>query len=315
MRPLVACATVLIFGAIPAAAQTPAPSAQAAASVAELEHDLARAESDEHNLGADLDDARVRLETTRRRILARGRAYYKLVRAGLLPAGGGFDALVDHAARVERARLSLDRDIAAEAGQVKHIAEVEEKLVRVRADKVPLALQREALTRARHVLQEADERRAAFARAFETSVRPEAVAVYGTDMGPAQDPASGFRSLRGRLPFPIAGRAEVERVHDKGGQAFEFLAPIGTAVRSVATGRVAFTDRQDEYGLTVIVDHGERYYSLYASLGSADVRVGDSVPSGARIGTVGNADGRRPRLYFEIRHNAAIVDPGPWLGL
>ena len=36
--------------------------------------------------------------------LARGAAFYRLTRAGLLPVGGGFDALVTHAMHVERAR-------------------------------------------------------------------------------------------------------------------------------------------------------------------------------------------------------------------
>jgi murein hydrolase activator len=252
---------------------------------------------------------------TRRRIIARGRVYYRLVRAGLLPAGGGFDALVDHAAHVERTRRSLERDVAAEGVLVKRIGELTTRLARVRADRGPLALQREALVRARQALQEADERRAAFSRAFESSVRPDAVAVYGTDMGPAPDPLAGFRALRGRLPFPIAGRAEVNRMNHGGGPGVELAAPSGTVVRSVAAGRVAFADRQDEYGLTVIIDHGDHYFSLYGSLGSSDVHAGDSLTSGARVGTVGSVDGAPPRLYFEIRHNAATLDPGPWLGL
>ena len=65
----------------------------------------------------------------------------------------------------------------------------------------------------------------------------------------------------------------------------------------------------------MLIDHGEHYYSLYGSLGSSDVHPGDAVGSGARIGTVGSVDGSTPRLYFELRHNAATLDPGPWLGL
>jgi murein hydrolase activator len=216
---------------------------------------------------------------------------------------------------VERVRRSLERDVAAETALVKRIGDLETRLARVRTERAPLAVQREALQRARQALQEVDERRAAFARAFETSVRPDAVAIYGTDLGPAPDAQAGFRSLRGRLPFPVAGRAEVNRVNRGGGAAVELVAPMGMAVRSVAAGRVAFADRQDGYGLIVIVDHGDHYFSLYGSLGSSDVHAGDSVPSGARLGIVGSIDGSAPRLYFELRHNATTLDPGPWLGL
>jgi septal ring factor EnvC (AmiA/AmiB activator) len=302
---------LLALGAVPASADMPATPPAAA----DFEHELARVDAEQARLSAELDDAKPKLDVTRRRIVARGRAYYRLTRAGLLPAGGGFDAIVDHAARVERTRLALERDMTVEAALVKRVNEIDQRLGVLRAEKAPLQLQRDALVRARQALQEADERRAAFARAFESSVRPDAVAVYGTDMGPAADPSGGFRALRGRLPFPVAGRAEVERVNRNGGPAVELLAPLGTPVRTVAAGRVAFADRQDAYGLTVIVDHGDHYYSLYASLATADVHAGDTVPSGGRVGTVGNADGLRSRLYFELRHNAATLDPSPWLGL
>ena len=122
---------------------------------------------------------------------------------------------------------------------MKRIGELETRIVRVRADRAPLAVQREALQRARQALQEADERRAAFARAFETSVRPDAVAVYGTDMGPAPDPQIGFRSLKGRLPFPIAGRAEVNRVNRGGGPAVELTAASTATTTSPCTGASA----------------------------------------------------------------------------
>ena len=42
----------------------------------------------------------------------RGRAMYRLVRVGLLPAGGGFGSLIDHAIKMERARRALEQDMA-----------------------------------------------------------------------------------------------------------------------------------------------------------------------------------------------------------
>ena len=71
------------------------------------------------------------------------------------------------------------------------------------------------------------------------------------------DRRSGFRSLMGRLPFPIAGRAEVRKVSRRGagGPGVELTALDGAPVRSVAAGRVAFADTYADYGLTVIVDH------------------------------------------------------------
>jgi septal ring factor EnvC (AmiA/AmiB activator) len=95
------------------------------------------------------------------------------------------------------------------------------------------------------------------------------------------------------------------------------VALPGATARSVAAGRVAFADVYDDYGLTVILDHGDSYYSVYGGLGRVDVRVGESAPENARLGTLGSGnDGKLPAvLYFEIRRRADTIDPGPWLGL
>lgn len=295
-------------------ATAPAP---APAGGSELERLLAKLDAEEKALQAELDAGTTELGLVRQRVVARGRAYYKLVRAGLLPAGGGFESLVDHAAKVERTRLALERDLAAEKRLVQRGVEIGERLTRLRAEREPLALQREAMLRARHALEQADERRAAFARAFETSERPGHVAIYGADLGPSDvDARAGFRASKGRLLLPITGRAEVRRVTRPGGvRGVELAAPAGTPVRSVAAGRVAFADQYDDYGLTVLLDHGDHYYTLYSSLASADVQVGEVVAPGGRIGTVGSAGGRPAALVFEIRKNAETLDAAAWLGL
>ncbi len=278
---------------------------------------LSKLDNEEKSLRAELSNGTNQLEIVRKRIVLRGRAYYKLVRAGLLPAGAGFEALVDHAAKVERTRLALERDLAEEKQLTSRGIEIGDRLMRLRAEREPLEVHREAMQRARSALTQADERRAAFARAFETSERPGHVAIYGADLGPNDvDTRAGFRALKGRLLLPVTGRAEVRRV-DRGGGAsgVELSAALGTAVRSAATGRVAFADRYDDYGLTVLLDHGDHYYSLYASLDTVDVHVGETIAAGSRIGTVGNASGKGAALHFEVRRNESSLDAAAWLGL
>ena len=114
----------------------------------------------------------------------------------------------------------------------------------------------------------------------------------------------------------MTGRTEVKQAHREGtdGPGLEILSTAGTSVRAVFAGRVAFADRYGPYGKLVIVDHGEHFYSVSGNLASIDVKVGDEISSGERIGTVGD-EGRGAMLYFEIRHGTQTIPPSPWLGL
>ena len=55
----------------------------------------------------------------------------------------------------------------------------------------------------------------------------------------------------------------------------------------------------------------------------AEVRVGDDLSAGAKVGTVGSARATGDEstravgsaLYFEVRRGSNAIDPGPWLGL
>jgi septal ring factor EnvC (AmiA/AmiB activator) len=85
-------------------------------------------------------------------------------------------------------------------------------------------------------------------------------------------------------------------------------------VRAAFAGRVAFADRYGPYGRIVILDHGDHYYSVSGDLDEVDVKIGQEVGAGERIGTVGD-DGQGAMLYFEIRHGSQTIAPSPWLGL
>jgi septal ring factor EnvC (AmiA/AmiB activator) len=276
-------------------------------------------------LNAELE----RLEAQRQRVVREaqqagvrritcGRAYVKLARAGLLPVGGGPRALLDHASRIARLRRLLERDTELEKAALRRKAEVSSRLGELKRNRPPLDVQRELLRRAHAEVFAAEQRALAFDKAFGRSGFSSHTAVYGAGVGPA-DPsglASGFGALRGRLPFPVAGRAEIATVQRKtaGGPGLEMRVRHGTAVRAVYAGRVAFADRYADYGMTVILDHGDGYFTVTGSLGSTSVNVGDEVPTGARIGSAG-ATGNGGLVYFEIRAGGQIVDPASWFGI
>jgi septal ring factor EnvC (AmiA/AmiB activator) len=91
-------------------------------------------------------------------------------------------------------------------------------------------------------------------------------------------------------------------------------ASLGDAVKTVEAGTVIFADRFSGYGKMVIVDHGQRYYTVYAHLGEILKDVGATVQKGETIASVGDSDSPKgARLYFEIRKDGKALDPVAWL--
>jgi murein DD-endopeptidase MepM/ murein hydrolase activator NlpD len=284
-----------------------------------LDRKIADLDSAEQSDKLEIDHVGQELGAMHARVLGRGRAFYKLTRAGLLPVGGGFDALVTHAMRVERVRRLLTDELGEEARLRARAVDLGGELERIARDRVAFATQRSAMDAARLAVQDESRRQTAFDHAFQTSTGASSdyVAVYGGAGGVAADPAAGgFATARGRLLFPVAGRAEVVPAKREGtdGPGLEIHAPAGALVRATFAGHVAFADRYGPYGRIVILDHGEHYFTVSGNLNEIDVKIGQDVGAGERIGTVGD-DGPGPMLYFEVRHGSQTVAPGPWLGL
>ena len=90
-------------------------------------------------------------------------------------------------------------------------------------------------------------------------------------------------------------------------------APLGEGIQAIEKGRVVYADRFSGYGRMVIVDHGERYYTIYGHLSEIIKKMGDEVRRGEVLGRVGDSDSvEGAKLYFELRKDGRSVDPIPW---
>jgi murein hydrolase activator len=279
--------------------------------LSELSRQTLAGKAELERLGRETDSAHARTVT-------RGRVYVRLAKAGLLPVSGGFEALVEHAVRLERLRNAIGRDLALERELSARRVALGRQLLDLEARRSTLENEVRAMSAAQSALLSEQDRANAFTRAFSGGMGSSHTAVYGAGVGPADSasPAGGFASFKGRLPFPITGRSEIRSAQRAGseGPGLEMFAPSGSVVRAVQAGRVAFADSYAAYGRTVILDHGGGYYTVSANLGSIDVKVGDDLSSGTRIGTVGNTDGAA-RLYFELRFGTSTLPPSDWFGI
>ncbi len=126
----------------------------------------------------------------------------------------------------------------------------------------------------------------------------------------------------GRLDWPVEGAIIYRFGRDtlpSGGiirwNGIGIAADPGTAIKAVEAGKVRLVGQFGTYGLTVVLEHGNGYYSVYSHLRSAAVKLGASVAKGGVIGAVGgeNSD-YGPHLHFEIRgENQVALDPAAWL--
>ena len=90
----------------------------------------------------------------------------------------------------------------------------------------------------------------------------------------------------------------------------DYGAPTGTPVRSVGEGIIDFAGVQGGYGNVVQVRHSGDRMTVYAHLSRIDVRKGQRVDQGDRIGAVGATGwATGPHLHFEFRVNGAHQDP------
>ncbi|MBA3316801.1 MAG: peptidoglycan DD-metalloendopeptidase family protein [Gemmatimonadales bacterium] len=140
--------------------------------------------------------------------------------------------------------------------------------------------------------------------------------------GAAPVPGAITTADLGRLDWPVEGAVVYRFGRDtlpSGGiirwNGVGIAAGVGTSVKSVEAGKVRLVGQFGTYGLTVVLEHGNGYYSVYSHLRSAAVQLAAAVARGQEIGSVGgeNSD-YGPHLHFEIRgENQVALDPTEWL--
>ncbi len=91
-------------------------------------------------------------------------------------------------------------------------------------------------------------------------------------------------------------------------------AAVGTPVNAPAPGTVVFAGRHPEYGITLVIDHGNDTKSLYGHLSKLNVASDHKVRRGDVIALTGNT-GRSsgPHLHYEIQVGGQSVNPNTYL--
>ena len=183
------------------------------------------------------------------------------------------------------------------------------------------ALQRSARSTERRLsaLQKDEARLNGLLAALERARRDDAArGLRGAVAGPGSITTADL----GSLDWPVEGTIVYRFGRDtlpSGGiirwNGIGIATAVGTPVHAVEAGKVRLVGQFGTYGLTIVLEHGNGYYSVYSHLQSAGVKLGATIIKGQPIATVGGANSDYgPHLHFEIRgENQVALDPTAWL--
>ena len=124
--------------------------------------------------------------------------------------------------------------------------------------------------------------------------------------------------LRAPVDFRrISSRFSKERWHPVLGKkrphrGVDYAAKTGTPIKSAGDGKIIHRGKKGGYGRTVIIQHGQRYTTLYAHLSryNKKAKLGSRVKQGDTIGYVGKSGlATGPHLHYEFRVNGVHRNP------
>ena len=131
-----------------------------------------------------------------------------------------------------------------------------------------------------------------------------------------------FKELKGKLPWPIEGKVisrfgtyqnpNLKTVTENTG--IDIHGSEGTEVKSIYDGIVTTVTYIRGYGNTVILDHGDGFYSVYTHVTDVEVEENSYVNARdiiAHVGDSGSLEGTK--LHFEIWGNKDKLNPELWL--
>jgi septal ring factor EnvC (AmiA/AmiB activator) len=145
----------------------------------------------------------------------------------------------------------------------------------------------------------------------------------GNDITRVPRLGGGFVSKKGALPYPAPGQIVSRfgpKKHKKFGtkircNGIEIATKPLSPVVAVYGGQILYAERVKGYGKVIIVDHGDKYYTLTAHLADITKEAGEVVTPGEIIGYAGYSCKEKygGRVYFEVRHLGKAQNPEKWL--
>ena len=97
-------------------------------------------------------------------------------------------------------------------------------------------------------------------------------------------------------------------------KGIDIAASLGATINSVLGGTVNYAAWQDGYGNVIKINHGGGIETTYAHCSVINVKMGEVVKLGEKIGEVGSTgNSTGPHLHFEVRENGEPINPEKYI--
>jgi len=308
----------------------------------EISRKLRKKDQEIEGINAQLAGLRVRVRERQDAILARLRVQYMEGRFGQWKTLLASDSYGDFQRRLQYLSAVSERDYAlmetfrgdmtlmehaerqrevARVGMLSYKQSTEKQLAEIKSVKkekkvylTKLTHEKESYEHAVQELERSASRIDSLLRELEHRRRATAIRPPSGTLAP--------RGTKGALPWPADGsvisffgrqkhptfNTYVQR------RGIEIKTAEGSAIHAVMPGSVVYADWLKGYGLVIILDHANGFFSLYAHASRILAAVGAQVEAGQAIGETGDTGMTGENtLYFELRQGAEPLDPLQWL--
>ncbi|WP_059171632.1 M23 family metallopeptidase [Bacillus sp. FJAT-27445] len=97
-------------------------------------------------------------------------------------------------------------------------------------------------------------------------------------------------------------------------KGIDIARPSNHTIKAADNGTVVSAGWDGGYGNKIVINHNNGFKTVYAHLSSIDVRVGQTVAKGSKIGNMGSTgDSTGLHLHFEVYKNGSLQNPMKFL--